>query len=157
VRNGLREIATDGYRRQHPLTKLAQFDPGMKNSNKDQDDDKKVPKWNTSYLTQLYVLTHRSMRNSRSAIFTTMNFIKSAGLGLIGGICFYNLGTGEKYVADRSGFAFFAMTYWVFDSLFTALMSFPPEKKVSERSERRASNCWVETAPLLNRLLLTSP
>ena len=55
------------------------------------------------------------MRNSRSAIFTWMNFVKSAGLGLIAGACFFDLGDSEMYVADRSGFAFFAMTYWVFD------------------------------------------
>ena len=114
-----------------------------------------VSKWNTSYRTQLFVLTHRSMRNSRSAIFTWMNFVKSAGLGLIGGACFFNLGNSEMYVKDRSGFAFFAMTYWVFDSLFTALMSFPPEKAVIFKE--RASGAFRLSAYFISKTLSEAP
>ena len=84
----------------------------------------------------LQVLTHRGMRNSRSAIFTKLNFIKSAGLGLISGLIWFQIGEGEKYVDDRAGFIFFAMTFWVFDSMFTAMMTFPPERAIifKERS-----------------------
>jgi hypothetical protein len=100
------------------------------------DNDEKFKKWNTSYLTQLKVLMHRAMRNSRSAIFTPLNFIKSAVLGFISGLVWFQMEGGEKYVADRSGLVFFNMTFWVFDSLFTAFMSFPSERELifKERS-----------------------
>ena len=87
-------------------------------------------KWNTSYGQQLRVLIHRSMRNSRSAIFTPLNLIKSILLGLISGAIWFQTGTTEKFVSDRAGFIFFAMTFWVFDSLFTAMMSFPSERAI---------------------------
>jgi len=89
-----------------------------------------VKKWNVSYWMQLKTLTHRSMRNSRSAIFTPMNFVKSAGLGLISGFIWLNMDSTESWVDDRSGFIFFAVTFWTFDSMFTAMMSFPPERAI---------------------------
>jgi len=100
------------------------------------ETDEHFKKWNTSYLTQLKVLMHRAMRNSRSAIFTPLNFVKSIVLGLISGLVWFQLPEGEKYVADRSGLVFFNMTFWVFDSLFTAFMSFPSERELifKERS-----------------------
>lgn len=99
-------------------------------SGKDNDSLDKAKKYNTSWLTQFAVLTHRSLKNSRAAIFTPLNFIKSAALGIIAGLLWFQLGTSEKFVADRSSYYFFTMTYWVFDSMFNALMSFPSEREV---------------------------
>ena len=92
--------------------------------------EKARSKWNVSYMTQLKVLTHRCMRNSRSAIFTPLNFIKSAGLGLISGFIWLDMAPTESWVDDRNGFIFFAVTFWTFDSMFTAMMSFPPERAI---------------------------
>jgi hypothetical protein len=36
----------------------------------------------------------------------------------------------ESWVDDKSGFIFFAVTFWTFDSMFTAMMSFPPERAI---------------------------
>jgi len=99
-------------------------------SGKDADSLNKVKKYNTSWLTQFAVLTHRSLKNSRAAIFTPLNLIKSAALGIIAGLLWFQLGSSEKYVADRSSYYFFTMTYWVFDSMFGALLSFPVERDV---------------------------
>ena len=99
-------------------------------SGKEAGNLSKVKKYNTSWLTQFGVLTHRSLKNSRAAIFTPLNFIKSVALGLIAGLLWFQLGSSEKYVADRSSYYFFTMTYWVFDSMFGALMSFPAERVV---------------------------
>ena len=87
-------------------------------------------KYNTTWATQFAVLVHRSLKNSRSAIFTPLNLIKSAVLGLVAGLLWFQLGYSEKYVSDRSSFFFFTMTYWVFDSMFNALLSFPSERVV---------------------------
>lgn len=77
-----------------------------------EDEDEDESKWAVSYLTQLRVLTHRCMLNSKSAIFTKLNFTKSILLGVIVGCCWYRRGMSEKYVNDRAAFVFFAMTYW---------------------------------------------
>ena len=45
-----------------------------------------VKKYNTSWLAQYAVLTHRCFKNSRSEIFTPINVIKSALLGVVAGL-----------------------------------------------------------------------
>ncbi|GMH51129.1 hypothetical protein TL16_g00945 [Triparma laevis f. inornata] len=112
-------------------------------------------KWASSYLTQLKVLTHRAMRNSRSAIFTWLNFVKSAGLGLISGLIWFQLGEGESFVEDRAGFIFFAMTFWVFDSMFTAMMTFPPERAIIFKE--RSSGSYRLSAYFLSKTVAEAP
>lgn len=112
-------------------------------------------KWNTTYLQQLNVLIHRCLRNSRSAIFTPLNFIKSVVLGIISGLVWFQMPYTEAYVQDRSGFMFFAQTFWVFDSLFTAMMSFPSERKIIFKE--RASGSYRLSAYFLAKTISEAP
>ena len=98
-----------------------------------------IKKYNTTWWTQFSVLTHRSLKNSRSAIFTTMNLIKSAALGIVAGLLWFQLGTSEEYVADRSSYYFFTMSFWVFDAMFGSLLSFPSEREVILKERASAS------------------
>ena len=93
-------------------------------------------KYNTSWSMQYRVLVHRALKNSRSAIFTPINLIKSAALGAVAGALWFQVEYTESTVFDMSSFFFFTMTYWVFDSMFNALMAFPSEREVilKERS-----------------------
>lgn len=69
--------------------------------------------FNTTWWTQYTVLVHRSMKNSRSAIFTTLNLIKSGAIGLMVGLLWYQMPYTEATVYDRSSYFFFTMTFWV--------------------------------------------
>jgi ABC-type multidrug transport system ATPase subunit/ABC-type multidrug transport system permease subunit len=107
---------------------------------KDNDEETEIvqsfQKYNTSWGAQYRILVHRALKNSRSAIFTPINLIKSAAIGLISGLLWFQLDYTEESVFDRSSYFFFTMTYWVFDSMFGALMAFPSEREVilKERS-----------------------
>ncbi|KAL7552392.1 hypothetical protein ACHAWF_015629 [Thalassiosira exigua] len=92
--------------------------------------------FNTSWWTQYVVLVHRSLKNSRSAIFTPLNLIKSGAIGLMCGLLWFQMPYTEEAVFDRSSYYFFTMTFWVFDSMFTAYMAFPLEQAIifKERS-----------------------
>jgi len=103
----------------------------------DQDDEEEKAanpgpygKYNTSWLMQYRVLVHRSLKNSRSAIFTPINLIKSGALGLVSGALWFQMDYTEANVFDLSSFFFFTMTHWVLDSMFHALMAFPSEREV---------------------------
>jgi ABC-type multidrug transport system ATPase subunit/ABC-type multidrug transport system permease subunit len=98
-----------------------------------------VKKYNTDWLTQYLVLTHRSMKNSRSAIFTVLNFTKSAALGIVAGMLFFQTKMTESSVRNISSFFFFTMTYWVFDAMFNSLMAFPSERTVILKERASAS------------------
>ena len=69
--------------------------------------------FNTTWWTQYTVLVHRSMKNSRSAIFTKLNLIKSGAIGLMVGLLWYQMPYTESTVYDRSSYFFFTMTFWV--------------------------------------------
>jgi ABC-type multidrug transport system ATPase subunit len=87
-------------------------------------------KYNTSWMAQYRVLMHRALKNSRTAIITPLNMIKSGAVGIISGMLWFQLEYTEKTVHDRTSYFFFTMTYWVFDSMFGALLAFPSERKV---------------------------
>lgn len=72
----------------------------------------KYGKYNTSWATQYRVLMHRSLKNSRSSIFTTLNMLKSVAIGLVAGFIWWQMPYTERTVSDRSSWFFFTMTYW---------------------------------------------
>ena len=92
--------------------------------------------FNTTWWTQYTTLVHRSMKNSRSAIFTKLNMVKAGAIGLMCGLLWFQMPYTEATVFDRSSYYFFTMTFWVFDAMFTAYMAFPLERSIifKERS-----------------------
>lgn len=90
----------------------------------------RTTKYNTTWWAQFYILTHRALKNSRSAIFTPLNLCKSLAIGLIAGLIWFGTVYTEKNVNDIRSYYFFTMTYWVFDAMFSALMSLPAEREV---------------------------
>lgn len=83
-----------------------------RNSNGNPEGDDFPKKFNTSWTTQFKVLLHRSLKNSRSAILTPINIIKSVALGLLTGLLWYQIDLTESTIPDRGSFLFFAITYW---------------------------------------------
>jgi len=107
------------------------------NSDKTKNVVEKEPsKYNTSWGLQYRTLVHRSMKNSRSAIFTPINLIKSFALGLLSGLLWFQMTYTESRVFDLSSYFFFTMTFWVFDAMFQSFLCFPAERAVvlKERS-----------------------
>lgn len=75
--------------------------------------------FNSTWWTQYTVLVHRSMKNSRSAIFTTLNLVKAGAIGVMCGLMWFQMPYTEATVFDRSSYYFFTMTFWV--SLFPSI------------------------------------
>jgi len=120
-------------------------------------------KYNTGWWTQYSILVHRALKNSRSAILTPLNLMKSIGLGLASGLIYWQTDYTEAEVQDirgehakccfwsllppaclqfqcvPSGLFFFTMTFWVFDAMFTALASFPEERIVIQKERSSGS------------------
>lgn len=65
-------------------------------------------KYNTSWSTQYAVLMHRSLKGSRSSIFTPLNMVKSVAIGLVAGLIWWQMPYTEKTVSDRSSYFFFS-------------------------------------------------
>jgi len=114
-----------------------------------------VQKYNNTWLTQFRVLIHRCLKNTRSAIFTPINLVKSVAIGLVAGLLWFQIERTEKNVRDMSSFFFFTMTYWVFDSMFNALSAFPTERTVILKE--RASASYRLSAYFLAKTLSEAP
>lgn len=115
----------------------------------------RTPKYNTSWLTQYFVLTHRAMKNSRSAIFTPLNLIKSLALGIVAGLLYFQLDYVEENINNIRSYYFFTMTFWVFDSMFGALMAFPVERAII--TQERASSSYNLSAYFMAKTTADAP
>jgi ABC-type multidrug transport system ATPase subunit len=111
--------------------------------------------FNTTWLTQFWILMHRSMKNSRSAIFTPINLFKSALIGFCIGLLWFQLPYTSSQIYNRSSLFFFTMTYWVFDSMFSAFMAFPSERAILFKE--RASGSYHLSAYFLAKTSSEAP
>ena len=114
-----------------------------------------VKKFNTSWSTQFYVLLHRALKNSRAAILTPINICKSVALGILTGLLWFQMPYDETRVSDRASFLFFSITYWVFDSTFSAIFAFPMERTIIFKE--RASGSYQLSAYFLSKTLSEMP
>jgi ABC-type multidrug transport system ATPase subunit len=80
-------------------------------------------KYATTWWTQFTILMHRALKNSRSAIFTWLNLLKSLAIGIIVGLLWYQKEYTEADVNDIRSYYFFTMTFWVFDSMYVESFS----------------------------------
>ena len=80
-----------------------------------------ISKYGSSWSKQLIILMKRSLKNSRAAVFTWLNFVKSGLIGIVMGLLWFQMDYTEQTVNDRSAYYFFTMTFWVFDAMFMAL------------------------------------
>lgn len=120
-----------------------------------EDLEKPVQKFNTSWTTQFHVLLHRSLKNSRSAILTSINITKSVALGFLTGLLWFQVKNTEATVQDKGSFLFFSITYWIFDGTFAAIFSFPMERTIIFKE--RASGSYHLSAYFLSKTLSEMP
>jgi ABC-type multidrug transport system ATPase subunit len=118
-------------------------------------NEQQASKYNTSWGLQYRVLVHRSLKNSRSAIFTTINIVKSCALGLVTGLLWFQMEYTEARVFDRSSYFFFTMTFWVFDAMFQSFMTFPTERTVVLKE--RASGSYQLSAYFMGKTTSEMP
>jgi len=78
------------------------------NNSSSKKDNDIINKYNTSWMTQYTVLMQRSLKGSRSSIFTHLNMMKSVAIGVIAGMIWWQMPYTEKTVSDRSSYFFFS-------------------------------------------------
>jgi hypothetical protein len=112
-------------------------------------------KYNSSWLRQYLILTHRALRNSRSAIFTPLNLCKSLAIGLVAGVLWFQTEYTEQNINNIRSYYFFTMTFWVFDAMFTSLTAFPAERTVILKE--RASGSYRLSAYFMAKTTADAP
>ncbi|GKY97154.1 hypothetical protein MPSEU_000673800 [Mayamaea pseudoterrestris] len=145
--------------KEHDVTSADETEHGNASEKSNGDnaglDADNIEKYPTSWWQQYTILTHRALKNSRSAIFTPLNLIKSFALGLVAGLLWYQLDYTEANVYNMTSFVFFGCTFWVFDSMFMALMAFPAERDVILKE--RASGSYRLSAYFMAKTTADAP
>ncbi|CAB3976536.1 ABC transporter G family member 14 isoform X3 [Paramuricea clavata] len=119
----------------------------MDNTSEDGDDDERHngfhldhgDKWPTSFWTQFFVLSHRTFKQSLPIILSKLNLVQNLLLAIIIGLIWFQVPHEEESISDRRGLLFFFITYWSFNPLFHALLTFPSEEVII-RKERSAGS-----------------
>jgi len=117
--------------------------------------EKQPSKYNTSWGLQYRVLVHRSLKNSRSAIFTPLNLVKSCALGICSGLLWFQIEYTESRIFDLTSYFFFTMTFWVFDAMFQSYLTFPTERNVVLKE--RASGSYRLSAYFMGKTTSEMP
>ncbi len=131
------------------------YETGSMGSDQLNEEMEKEKKFNTSWSTQFFILLHRSLKNSKAAIWTPLNFFKSVALGLLTGLLWFQVPHDEAHLTDRHSFIFFSITYWIFDGTFTAIFTFPNERDIIFKE--RASGSYYLSAYFLSKTLSEMP
>lgn len=137
-----------GYKKHYDLPPIAEFDPANPFITEEE-------KWATSYLTQLQVLTRRNFHNSKSGMFSWLNFFQTISLALICGIIWYKLAPVDIQIFNRSSMIFFAVTFWPMLYLFDGILAYPTERQVLQKE--RASGSYRLSAYFLSKTISELP
>uniref|UniRef100_A0A7S3SBL1 ABC transporter domain-containing protein n=1 Tax=Emiliania huxleyi TaxID=2903 RepID=A0A7S3SBL1_EMIHU len=112
-------------------------------------------KWATGWAYQLSVLTRRSFRICRADLLTRISLLECLCVTVIVGLLWWRTPWSEERVHARFSYVFFAMIFWPFSALFSALTSFPQERAILERE--RASGSYRLSAYFLSKSLAETP
>jgi ABC-type multidrug transport system ATPase subunit/ABC-type multidrug transport system permease subunit len=112
-------------------------------------------KYAASYSTQFITLLGRALIVSKSKSMTNLQFYQTIGVGLICGLCWWDMPYTENTVVDRAGFIFFFMTLWFFMTLFQGMMQFLPERTIILKE--RAAGSYRLSAYFLSKTISELP
>lgn len=110
-----------------------------------EEQNLKVPKFQSTYLAQVFVIFTRSLINLLKNIpILAARFGQTVIMGVIIGITFLQIPNTSNTIQDRLGALFLIVTTTLFNSLTSALALFPPDLEVFLR-ERSANTYHVSS------------
>ena len=97
-------------------------------------------KYARSWFQQVAVLSRRALRQKQGLILQPIYIVQLILLGVVTAICWWQIDLNEDTIEDRLGLLSFVPVYWSFNTMFTALQTFPLERQVLNKD--RASGYY---------------
>ena len=86
--------------------------------------------WPTSYWYQITVLFRRSFVQLRGEDISLLYLFQTIAISLLWGIVLLRMPFRTSYAIDHLGFIFIISSYWIFQRVFGAFLTFPLERAV---------------------------
>jgi len=93
-------------------------------------------KWPTSWTSQFRILLWRAFVQKKGDIFTNLETGRFAAVGLMGGLCWFQIKREEPYISDYIGSMFFLSVFLMFMIAYGSLIQFMGEENVIKRERR---------------------
>ncbi|XP_055957578.1 uncharacterized protein LOC126824736 isoform X2 [Patella vulgata] len=87
-------------------------------------------RWQSSFWTQLKMLTWRNFKESRSRILSKYVVGSNIVIAVAMAVLWFQMERSYKTIRDRMGWSFFIIVYWGFSPIMDAVISFPMEKTI---------------------------
>jgi len=112
-------------------------------------------KYPTPFYQQTWVLANRAFNQRKAEILSWQRTIQILVITLVTSFLWFQTGTAEPDIDSISGFLFFATMFWIMQTWFLALFSFPPERAVLNKE--RATGTYRLSAYMMGKILAESP
>ncbi|KAL4227808.1 hypothetical protein ACF0H5_013245 [Mactra antiquata] len=87
-------------------------------------------RWVTSWWTQYYMLSWRSLNQTKGVLLQGYAIVQTLIVSLVVGILYWQIEMSYDSLRDVMGLLFFSVTYWTFHPAFEAISTYPVEKGV---------------------------
>eukprot|EP00300_Choanocystis_sp_HF-7_P016356 c19385_g1_i1.p2 GENE.c19385_g1_i1~~c19385_g1_i1.p2 ORF type:complete len:669 (-),score=135.64 c19385_g1_i1:735-2741(-) len=118
-------------------------------------------KFETSFMTQLWLLSKRAFKQQKGDTWSTINIVQYSVLTIVLSLIWWQTPVDAQSVNDRVGILFFLLLYFSFDPIFHTLMLFPSERPIflKERASGlyRLSACYLAKSGCEIPISLTFP
>ena len=98
----------------------------------------------TSWFVQFAAILWRTFKNSKTIIVSTHMIVTMIFIGFIVGVAFFRMPHIEAHINDRYGLVFFLITYMMFMTAFSNLITYAAERNVVNKE--RASGLYHVSA-----------
>ena len=110
----------------------------------------------STWQQQVSVLYRRFQRGYvRYAIFAPLNVVQWFVMTMLISLCWWRLGETEDNLPDRSGFAFFTLSYWSLNATYEAQSVLPLER--AGLNKDRAAGMYRTSAYVVAKFLAETP
>eukprot|EP00030_Apusomonadida_sp_AF-17_P000891 a177202_111.p1 GENE.a177202_111~~a177202_111.p1 ORF type:complete len:678 (-),score=280.97 a177202_111:18-1865(-) len=94
-------------------------------------------KFETTFLTQLALLTKRAFKQQRGDTWTKLNICQYSAITIVLSLIWWQIPRDAQSINDRVGLLFFLLLYFSFDPVFHSVTTIPSERSVFTK-ERQA-------------------
>mmetsp|Transcript_7951 Transcript_7951/g.20032 ORF Transcript_7951/g.20032 Transcript_7951/m.20032 type:complete len:634 (-) Transcript_7951:51-1952(-) len=100
----------------------------------------KLPKYTSSWWTQMVLLTVRAARLKSGSVIDPLNGFQHIAIAIVMGLIWFQVPKEEEYIRPTIGALFFLCVYWFINPFFKYVQAFPAEHAIVQRE--RASGAY---------------